>query len=104
MKHAVHGPRAIRFAKNSVDRAGVKEALPDPALDLHDGSRNLIATNDCWKDDSSPEAKREANGLAPTDGREAAIDVTLASLAWTAIVAGKHGTSRIGLVEAYDLE
>jgi hypothetical protein len=104
MKHAVHGPKAIRFAKNSVGRSGVMEALPNPTLELHDGSGNFITTNDDWKEDSSPEAELEANGLAPTDDREAAIDAILVPRAHTAIVAGKDCATGIGLVEVYNLE
>jgi hypothetical protein len=39
-----------------------------------------------------------------TDDREAAIDAILAPGAYTPIVAGKDGTTGIGLVAVYSLE
>ena len=94
----------VRAIGPSLVDAGVTAALLDPTLELHDSSGNLIASDDNWRDDSSQEAELEAEGLAPTDDRESAIDTTLAPGAYTAIVSGKDGTTGIGLVEVYNLE
>ena len=94
----------VRAIGPSLVDAGVMGALQDPTLELHDSSGNLIASDDNWREDSAQEAELEADGLAPTDDRESALDVTLAPGAYTAIVSGKDGTTGIGLVEVYDLE
>ena len=78
--------------------------LQDPTLELHDSSGNLIASDDNWREDSAQEAELEADGLAPTDDRESALDVTLAPGAYTAIVRSKDGTTGVALVEVYTLE
>ena len=94
----------VRAIGPSLIEAGVTGALLDPTLELHDSSGNLMASDDNWRDDSAQEAELEADGLAPTDDRESAIDTTLAPGAYTAIVGGKDGLSGIGLVEVYNLE
>ena len=94
----------VRAIGPSLVDAGVTEALLDPTLELHDSSGNLIASDDDWRDDSAQEADLEADGLAPTDDRESALDVTLAPGAYTAIVRGKDGLIGVGLVEVYNLE
>ena len=94
----------VRAIGPSLVDAGVAEALLDPTLELHDSSGNLIASDDNWRDDSAQEAQLEADGLAPTDDRESALDVTLVPGAYTAIVRGKDETSGVALVEVYSLE
>ena len=94
----------VRALGPSLASAGVMGALQDPMLELHDSNGNLIAADDNWKDNSAQAAELEAEGLAPTDDRESAIDATLAPGAYTAIVSGNDGTTGIGLVEVYNLE
>jgi hypothetical protein len=75
--------------------------LADPTLELH-GPNNLVITNDNWKDTQQTEIQN--TGLAPTNDLESAIVTTLPPGAYTAIVAGKNGTTGVALVEMYDLD
>jgi hypothetical protein len=96
----------VRGIGPSLSGAGVQGTLPDPTLELHDGSRAMIASNDNWKtkpDGTSQQAAIEATGLAPNNDLESAIAITLNPGQYTAILAGKNGDTGIGLVEVYDL-
>ena len=86
------GPTLMQF--------GVSGVLADPTLNLHD-STSSIATNDNWKD--TQQAAIQATGLAPPNDSESAILITLQPGNYTAILAGKTGTTGIGLVEVYDI-
>jgi len=77
--------------------------LVNPALELHDGSGNLLSSNDDWSS-SSQHAAIVATGLAPPNSLESAILTTLRPGNYTAIVRGVHTTTGIGLVEVYDLD
>jgi uncharacterized delta-60 repeat protein len=95
----------IRGIGPSLGRFGIAGALQDPTLELHQGGTTL-ATNDNWKINDhgqSQEAGIRATILQPTNDLESAILATLNPGAYTAIVAGKNGTTGIGLVEVYDL-
>ncbi len=92
----------IRAIGPSLTAAGVPNALQDPKLELHDGFGALIASNDNWKD--TQEVALEESQLAPSDEREAALQIALGPGAYTAIVRGADETSGVGLVEAYNLE
>ena len=84
---------------------GVGVTLPDPTLELHQGS-TTVATNDNWKtrtNGSSQQTDIEATTIAPANDLEPAILVTLSPGAYTAILAGKNGGTGVGLVEVYDL-
>ena len=59
----------------SLVASGIQSALPDPRLDLFDAQGVTIATNNNWRD--SQEAQIKADGLAPTNDLESAIDATL---------------------------
>jgi hypothetical protein len=79
--------------------------LADPTLELAQGS-TVLASNDNWKtrpDGTSQQAEIEATGIPPTNDLESAIVATLAPGAYTAVLAGKNGTTGIGVVEMYDL-
>ena len=91
----------VRAIGPSLGNFGVQGALANPTLELHEPDGTVIS-NDDWKDDQ--QADIEATGLAPSDDLESAIVGTLAPGLYTAIVAGKNGTTGIGLVEAYDLD
>jgi uncharacterized delta-60 repeat protein len=94
----------VRALGPSIPVAG---ALGDPTLELHDGSGTTIATNDNWKtrpDGSSQQAEIEATTIPPTNDLESALVQTLAPGAYTAIVRGKNNTTRVGLVEVYNLQ
>jgi hypothetical protein len=79
---------------------GIPGALQDPTLELHD-SANHAVSNDNWKD--TQEQIIRDTGIPPADNREPAIVIGLDPGNYTAIVAGKNGTTGIALVEAYDL-
>jgi hypothetical protein len=93
----------VRALGPSIPIAG---ALPDPTLELRDGSGTLVASNDNWKtrpDGSSQQAEIEATTIPPTRDLEAALVQTLPSGNYTAIVRGQNSTTGVGLVEAYNL-
>src|SRR5437016_5088404 len=78
-------------------------ALSDPMLELHDGSGNLVASNDDWG--SSPQALAiAATAYRPSNAKESAIMATLTAGSYTAIVRGVNDSAGIALVEAYDLD
>ena len=96
----------VRGIGPSLSGAGVQGTLQDPNLELHDGSRAMIASNDNWKtkpDGTSQQAAIEATGIPPNNDLESAIAITLNPGQYTAILAGKNGGTGIGLVEVYDL-
>ena len=93
----------VRGIGPSLTSFGVPGALQDPFLELHDINGAIIGTNDNWRD--TQESEIEATGLAPTDDRESAIVMTLASDSnYTAILRGTNDTTGVGLVEVYDLD
>jgi len=78
-------------------------ALVNPVLELHDGSGNLLSSNDDWVN-SPQHAAIVASGLAPPNSLESAILTTLSPGNYTAIVRGVNDATGIGLVELYDLD
>jgi len=80
----------------------VPGALADPILELHDSSGQTIAINDNWGDSANRQEIIDSS-LAPTNNNEAAVLMTLAPGAYTAIVRGVNGTTGVALVEIYDL-
>jgi len=95
-KHVV-----LRAIGPSLTQFGVPDALADPVLELHGPGAFVTITNDNWRD--TQEAQIQADGLAPSNDLESAIDATLAPGAYTGIVKGKNNTSGVGLIEVYDL-
>jgi uncharacterized delta-60 repeat protein len=91
----------VRALGPTLASAGVASALADPTLSLRDGNGNVIANNDNWKD--SQQADIAATGKAPPNDRESAILALLAPGNYTAIVAGKNGTTGVALIEFYNL-
>jgi hypothetical protein len=91
------GPSLTRFGFSPA------EVLADPILEIHGPGNFGIITNNDWKD--SQQAQIQADGLAPTNDLESAIDATLPPGNYTAIVRGNSGTppAGIALVEVYDL-
>jgi hypothetical protein len=86
----------------SLTNFGVPNALQDPTLELHDGAHpDRVVLNDNWRD--TQEQIIRDTGIAPTDDRESAIVIALDPGSYTAIVAGKNGTTGIAVVEVYDL-
>src|SRR6476661_27517 len=79
----------------------VAGVLADPTLQLFDGSGHPLWFNDNWKD--TQQAQIQATGHAPPSDFESAILQVLPPGNYTAILAGKNGTTGIGLVEVYDI-
>ena len=80
----------------------VNENLADPTLELHDSTGSIVATNENWRDTQEGELK--ATTIPPANDYESGIVKTLNPGAYTAILAGKGGTTGVGVVEVYDLD
>lgn len=96
-------PVLLRAIGPTLRNFGVAGPLEDPTLALHDHAGATIASNDDWQH-SAQWTDIQSTGIAPTDGREAAIMATLAPGSYTAVLDGKNGASGIALVEIYDLD
>jgi hypothetical protein len=87
---------------------GVSETLSDPWLKLYDGDRNLVTLNNDWSSDPVIGAEidqvRTSVGAFewPTGSTDAAVLVTLAPGAYTAVVSGGTDWEGIALVEVYE--
>jgi hypothetical protein len=91
----------LRAIGPSLEQFGA-DVLVNPVLELHGPGAFVPITNDNWQD--SQAAMIIADGIPPTDGRESAIDATLAPGAYTALIIGLNSSSGIGLIEVYDLD
>ena len=92
----------LRAIGPSLTSFGVSDALTDPILELHSGAA-ILATNDNWMD--APNKEEIINStLAPNNGLESAILMTLSPGAYTAIMSGVNNTTGVALMEAYDLD
>ncbi|MDQ3413382.1 MAG: NHL repeat-containing protein [Verrucomicrobiota bacterium] len=96
------GELLIRAIGPTLGSQGVADPLADPTLELHNVDGDLIESNDNWKD--TQEVEIESTGLSPSDDAEAAILAIVPPGAYTAIVAGKNGSTGVALVEVYALE
>jgi hypothetical protein len=93
----------LRAIGPSLAQTGITDVLADPVIELHGPGAFATITNDNWRDDPAQEAAIIASGIPPANNLEAAIDATLDSGAYTAIIRGKNNTSGVALVEVYDL-
>lgn len=93
----------IRALGPSLAQSGIVNFLADPTLELRDNNGALIVGNDNWQENSNQAAQISASGLAPGNGQESAIAISLLPGTYTAIVAGKSGGTGVGLVEVYNL-
>jgi hypothetical protein len=77
--------------------------LADPVLEIHGQGNFGTITNNNWKDNQ--QAQLQADGLAPTNDLESAIDASLPPGTYTAVVRGNAGTPQAGiaLIEVYDI-
>ncbi|PZR74570.1 MAG: hypothetical protein DLM52_09140 [Chthoniobacterales bacterium] len=82
---------------------GVTRVLADPALELHDSTGAVIATNDDWQSGTQG-SQLTASGYAPGNGNEPALIATLAPGAYSAIVRGAGNATGIALIEVYQLD
>ena len=81
----------------------VSGALADPTLELRDENGSLLFANNDWQDNAAQALEITADGLAPSDAKEAAIAATLPPGLYTAILAGLNNGQGVGIVEIYDL-
>lgn len=95
----------VRAIGPALGKAGVRGALQDPSLELHDSNGALLASNNDWRD--TQETEISATGLMPTNDLESAIVTTLSAspngIGYTAIVRGVNGSTGVALVEFYAL-
>lgn len=92
----------IRALGPSLSNAQIANPLPDPVLELHEGSTNAVITsNNDWQ--SAPNATQIPPAFRPTDARESVILITLQPGSYTAVVSGNNNDTGIALVEVYDL-
>jgi hypothetical protein len=80
----------------------VNENLADPTLELHDSSGAIVAASDNWRDTQQDEL--QATTIPPSNDYESAIVKSLNPGNYTAVLAGKGGTTGVGVVEVYDLD
>jgi hypothetical protein len=111
----VHGTQPkkviVRAIGPELSQYGVPNLLPDPTLELHEGTGALIASNNNWQHTIiggiiTADQVRDirSSGHAPGDGRESAIIATLPPGSYTGIVRGKNIITGVALVEVYDLD
>jgi len=89
----------------------IPDALANPTLELHNGTGDLIASNDNWLHTiiggiitSDQVQEIRSSGYAPGDRRESAIIAELPAGNYTAILRGVNNTTGVALVEVYDLD
>jgi hypothetical protein len=92
----------LRGIGGSLTAFGVPNALANPTLELRDSNAALLAQNDNWQDDPAQGAELTAAGLAPTNGQESGIALTLGPGQYTALLAGLGNTTGVGVIEVYD--
>ena len=86
----------VRGIGPSLAASGVPNPLANPILELRNSSGALVASNDDWQ--NGPPVS-----LPPSDTLEAAIERTLPTGAYTALLSGVNSGTGVGLVEVYDL-
>lgn len=91
----------VRGLGPSLKSRGVDNVLADPALELRDSDGTLLKSDDNWQDDPDQAALITDSQLAPEKAKEAALEVSLPSGRYTAILSGNGGTG-VGIVEIYN--
>ena len=91
----------IRGIGPSLLASGILNPLPNPTLELRDSQGSLILSNDNWRNDQQTEIA--ATGIPPVNNLEAAIFISLAGGAYTAILQDANGAAGVCLVEVYHL-
>jgi hypothetical protein len=100
----------IRAIGPELTQYGVQNALRNPTLELHNGTGDLIASNNNWVTTiiggiiTQNQVRDIMNsGYAPSNGLESAIIADLPPGNYTAVVRGVNDGTGVGLVEVYDL-
>lgn len=83
----------------SLSSQGIANPLQDPRLDLYLGS-TLIASNSSWTTNSNA-TQIAASGAAPTNNREAALQLNLEPGAYTVVVSSEDASTGVGIVEVF---
>ncbi|MEY2563375.1 MAG: hypothetical protein QOH88_1568 [Verrucomicrobiota bacterium] len=91
----------VRGLGPSLSGFGITDALQDPVLEVHDASGTLIASNNNYAEATG--SQRVPGSLAPSDDREAALQLTLNGGAYTAVVRGVANSTGTALVEVYQI-
>ena len=92
-----------RVVVRGIGSTGVSNPLLDPTLELRDANGALIGSDNDWQDDPVQASEITALGLAPPGDLDAAILATLPPGLYTALLAGRNGSTGIGLAEVYDI-
>lgn len=100
-------PLLVRAAGPSLVPLGVNNALADPRLTVTGpGGSPVLGTNDNWSDGTASAALFARLGAFPFNrgSLDAALDLTLAAGAYSAVISGGTPQPGIALVEAYDAD
>lgn len=92
----------IRALGPSLSTSGITDPLADPALEVHDSSGALVASNNDWND--APIEQRLVPPFQPSNLKESGLKLVLRGGAYTAIVSNADGTTGTALVEVYNLQ
>ena len=95
-----HKDIVFRALGPSLTNLGVKNALPDPTLEVYDSDGVLVQQNDNWT--TLPSGAVPA-GLKPSNPAEAVVVASLAPGSYTAVLRSADGTEGNALCELYDL-
>jgi hypothetical protein len=93
----------VRGLGPSLASSGIANTLADPTLELRDENGSLLLADNDWQDNAAQAAEITADGLAPSNTKEAAIAATLPPGLYTAILSGLNNTQGVGIVEICDL-
>ena len=93
----------VRGIGPSLSQFMLMDVLDDPTLEIHDADGALVIANDNWQDDPVSAAQLTARGFALPHHLESGTFSTLPPGLFTAILAGKNGSTGIGLVEIYNV-
>jgi hypothetical protein len=92
----------VRARGPSLSAFGVADVLANPMLELYSGQTRIALNDDFGA--AANASQLQASGFAPSHAREAAILVTLAPGAYTAIVSGSGGGTGVGLMEVFQVD
>jgi len=93
----------LRVLGPTLASLGIDDPLTDPILTVYDSNGTILAGNDNWQDDPNA-VDIDQNGLAPADGAESAVILSLPAGAYTTLAFGANGATGVGLVEVFSLQ
>lgn len=94
----------VRALGQSLAGMGISNPLYDPLLTLINSNGAVVQWSDNWQENSTQVADLGTLGLTPSNALESAVVAILPPGAYTAVVAGKNGSSGTGLVEVYNIQ